>query len=86
MTAPEIASPWMTVQQVVAYTQTSRPTILAALKAHETGDGSVHPLKGYRANPDGGRWRIHVQDVDAWVRGEEPVSFPAQVTRSRRTA
>ena len=62
MSAP--ASPWMTVAQVVAYSITGERDVLAAL-----ADGS---LRGYQRTA-GGRWRIHRDDVDAWLRGEPPV-------------
>ena len=61
MTAP--SSPWMTVPQVQTYSATGKADVLAAL-----ADGS---LRGYQRRA-GGRWRIHRDDVDSWLRGEAP--------------
>lgn len=54
------ASPWLTVPEAAAYARRDRHTILDAL-----GD---HTLRGHRRG-DRGRWRIHVDDLDAWIRG-----------------
>ncbi|WP_375482873.1 helix-turn-helix domain-containing protein [uncultured Jatrophihabitans sp.] len=53
-------SPWLVVGEVQAYARAGKREVLAAL-----ADGS---LRGYQARPNG-RWRIHRDDVDAWLRG-----------------
>jgi excisionase family DNA binding protein len=55
-------APWLTVRQAASRTQRGKQTILNALACEE--------LRGYRRG-DRGRWRIHYQDLDAWVRGEK---------------
>lgn len=52
---------WFTPQQAGEYTGWSAKTIHRALR-----DGS---LKGTQ-HTTGGRWRIHIEDLDAWQRGE----------------
>ena len=69
MTAP---SPWMTVREAATYTRRSQRTILTAL-----GDDS---LRGHRPG-ERGRWRVHVDDLDAWVRGERADVQIQRVTR-----
>ena len=63
MTAP---SPWMTVPEVAAYARMGRTEILTALNDES--------LRGHQTKP-GGKWRVHVEDVDAYLRGEvaEPI-------------
>lgn len=70
-------SPWLKVPEAADRARCGVSTVLRALAAEE--------LRGYQGGK-GGRWRIHVDDLDAWVRGETAeVRVPA-VTRSRRSA
>lgn len=55
------ASPWLTVPEAAKRARRNRHTILDALACEE--------LRGHRRG-DRGRWRVHVDDLDAWVRGE----------------
>lgn len=67
-------SPWLTPTEACGRARCSERTILEALRSQE--------LRGYQSGR-GGRWRIHVEDLDAWVRGETAeVQVPA-VTRRR---
>lgn len=54
---------WHSVKTATTYSGYSARTILDALR-----DGS---LKGAQRT-EGGTWRIHVDDLDAWLRGERP--------------
>ena len=54
-------APWLTVREATARARIGQRELLAAL-----ADGS---LRGHQNKP-GGRWRIHRDDVDAWLRGE----------------
>jgi excisionase family DNA binding protein len=74
MTAITVEGPWLTVRQAAARAQRGRRTILNALD-DET-------LRGYRRG-ERGRWRIHVDDVDAWVRGEKA---DVQIAGARRAS
>lgn len=78
MTGPILDSPWMTVLEVANYARSSRSEVLAALN-----DGTLHGSQ-LRKN---GRWRIHRDDVDAWLRGEPaPERRPQRYTSSRRAS
>lgn len=67
-------SPWRTPKEAADYTRCSVDTLLDALRSQE--------LRGYQSG-SGGRWRIHLDDLDAWVRGEvADVQIPA-VSRRR---
>lgn len=68
------AGPWLTVLQAAARAQRSRRVVMAAL-ADES-------LRGYRPG-ERCHWRIHQDDVDAWVRGERA---PVRIVSSRRSA
>lgn len=70
----ENRSPWLTVPQAAARSHHGRAMILAAL-ADES-------LRGHQPKPKA-HWRIHVDDLDAWVRGEPA---PVQFHTARRTA
>lgn len=64
MTAAGVTdSPWLVVPEVQAYARASRHEVIDALN-----DGS---LRGYQRAP-GGKWRVHRDDVDAWLRGDSP--------------
>lgn len=54
---------WHDTNSAAAYAGHHRQTIADALR-----DGS---LKGAQRVPNG-RWRIHRDDLDAWLRGEKP--------------
>lgn len=60
-------SPWMTLPEVQAYARSGRVELLAAL-----ADGS---LRGHQRKA-GGRWRVHRDDVDAWLRSEPAAPLP----------
>lgn len=73
----DVQSPWLTLPQAVSYSKRGRTLITEALHRGE--------LRGYQATP-AGRWTIHRDDLDAWIRGEiAPVEVPS-ITRPRRTA
>jgi excisionase family DNA binding protein len=59
MTAP-IDTPWLTLAEVCEYGRIGRKEVLAALKSDE--------LIGHQTK-EGGRWRVHRDDVDSWLRG-----------------
>lgn len=68
-----IESPWLTAREAAEYSRRSAGTINKALR-----DGSLRGSQKVR----GGDWRIHRDDLDAWIRGElAPVIVPAKVTR-----
>jgi excisionase family DNA binding protein len=54
---------WLTVATAADYSGYGIDTIWEALRAGA--------LRGYRRH-ERGRWRIAVEDVDAWIRGEDP--------------
>lgn len=54
-------SPWFTVTEAAARARVNVDTIGDALRS---GD-----LRGYQSGR-GGRWRIHVNDIDSWIKGE----------------
>ncbi|KJF21923.1 DNA-binding protein [Rhodococcus sp. AD45-ID] len=60
MTALE--TPWMTVKEVAAYSRRSGDAVYIALQSGE--------LKASQSKAPKGRWNIHRDDVDAWLRGE----------------
>lgn len=51
---------WLTVDEVVTYTGRSRTEVYAALQCEEL-PGSQRAKRG--------RWRVHTDDVDTWMRG-----------------
>lgn len=57
-------SPWLTTKQVAEYAGMHPKTVQNALQ-----DGE---LIGYQRTEPHGRWRIHVEDADAWIRGDAP--------------
>ena len=61
MSAP--TSPWLTTREACAYSGFGLSKVLTALH-----DGD---LVGRQSGP-GGRWRIHVDAVDAWLDGSRP--------------
>lgn len=67
-------SPWLTV------TEAAERARIAASDLHRALAGDE--LRGYQ-RVKGGKWRINVEDLDAWIRGEiADVRIPA-VTRGR---
>lgn len=67
---------WLTPAQAAEHTGYSVDTITDALRS---GD-----MRGHHRT-EGGRWRIAIEDADAWVRGEDPA--PVQIPSiTRRTA
>lgn len=69
-----VDTPWMTVPEVAAYARSSRTEVLEAL--------TDESLRGSQVKP-GGKWRVHRDDVDAWLRGLPAVSSPAPITSRR---
>lgn len=59
---PYPRSPWMSVPSVADYTGHHRSTVRVAL---ESGELHGHQRR-YR-----GRWNLHIDAVDAWMRGED---------------
>jgi excisionase family DNA binding protein len=68
-------SPWYNLPDAATYAAgASSDTIGDALRSGE--------LRGYQAAA-GGKWRIHRDDLDAWIRGEiAPVEVP-KITRRK---
>ena len=62
MTSPRV---WHSPASAAVYADASVDTIGDALRS---GD-----LLGYQ-RVAGGKWRIHVTDLDAWIKGEPPVT------------
>lgn len=71
MTAVPVG-PWLTLPQAAERAKAGVRTLSRAL-ADET-------LRGHQA-VKGGKWRIHVEDLDAWVRGEKADVQIAKITR-----
>jgi excisionase family DNA binding protein len=67
-------TPWMVLAEVCEYARGGRDEVLTAL-----ADGS---LRGYQVKP-GGKWRIHRDDVDTWLRGEQAQPIDARFTGRR---
>lgn len=75
MTAADVPTPWLLLPEAMTYARIGRTDLIAAL---ETG-----ALRGHQTKP-GARWRIHRDDLDAWLRGEKPPAI--NPTFTRRTA
>lgn len=63
------SSPWLTQREAADYARRGVGVINEALR---TGQ-----LRGFQSKPGGkgkrgGTWRVHVADLDAWIRGEDP--------------
>lgn len=67
------ASPWNTTPEASAYTKRTSNEILAAAKAGA--------LIGHQNGPRG-RWLFHVDDLDAWIRGEVSPARPVNARRA----
>lgn len=72
--APPFDRVWMSITEVVGYSGVNSSTVGDALR-----DGSLRGWQVVR----GGKWRVHRDDVDAWLRGLPPVSEAPRVTRRR---
>jgi excisionase family DNA binding protein len=68
------SSPWLTVGEAAERARTGASELHRALAADE--------LRGYQRKT-GGKWRIHVEDLDAWVRGEIADVRVPSITRGR---
>lgn len=67
-------SPWLTVAEAAGRARCHRDTVLNALRSEK--------LRGYQAVAPKGTWRIHEDDLDAWVRGEvADVQVPSTTRR-----
>lgn len=74
-----IESPWLTAPEAATYSRRHINTINLALRSGE--------LKGQQ--PSGkrlGRWLIHRDDIDAWIRGEVAEARPTPVVARRSKA
>ncbi|MGH3627488.1 MAG: helix-turn-helix domain-containing protein [Sciscionella sp.] len=66
---PSAATPWLTVAEAAIRARRVRQTVRRAL---EVGDLDGHQTRR------GGRWQIHIDAVDAWVRGK-PITTQRQI-------
>ena len=58
--APELARKWLSVEEAAFVTGVSSTELYEALRSHEL------PGSQRRKNT---KWRIHVDDLDTWMRG-----------------
>jgi hypothetical protein len=70
-----IATDWMTVPEVIDYARSSRTEVQRRCVPAR--------LRGHQVKPQG-KYRIHRDDVDAWLRGVAPAPINPKFTR--RTA
>lgn len=82
------SSPWKTQAEAAEYAKCGVRTINEALRKGE--------LVGHQSKPGGrtetgrprrgGTWRIHIEDLDAWIRGEDAPAAPdvPRIDRARR--
>lgn len=68
-------TPWLTSSEAADRARCNVDTLQDALRSQE--------LRGYQGGGKKGRWRIHVEDLDAWVRGETAEVQVPTVTRRR---
>lgn len=63
-----IESPWMTFAEACEYARVGQQSMYRALRTHElkATQGAVRP------GTVRGRWRIHRDDLDTWIRGDKP--------------
>lgn len=66
-------SPWLTVDEARAYARCGRQQMYRAL---HTGE-----LVGTQRKRPQGTWRIHRDDLEAWLRGNQPESAPIKLKR-----
>ena len=72
-----VDTPWLEVPEAAEYARRHTQTIKNALR-----DGS---LRGSQTKRNG-KWLVHRDDLDAWLRGEiADVQPPAVTRRSRRS-
>jgi len=58
-------SPWMTFAEACAYSKIGEKSLYRALRV-----GDLPAVQGLsKPNTQGGRWRIHRDDLDSWLRG-----------------
>lgn len=69
--SPPVVGPWLSPQQAGTRVQRHERTVRNALHEWVSSRGK-RGLRGFQEGP-GCCWRIHVDDVDAWVRGEKPI-------------
>lgn len=74
---PQADTPWMTPREAAAWSRRHYQTVYDALRLYEA-TRHKQGLRGYRS--DGGRWSIHRDDVDAWIRGERPAHHHLHIT------
>lgn len=67
---------WVSPKQASEHVGVHVETVAKALREGE--------LRGYQRKPNG-RWRIAIEDVDAWIKGEPPANTAAP-TITRRSA
>ncbi len=71
-----VETPWLTVDEAAEYARKSRSTVMIALRDDT--------LRGAQTGRNG-KWLIHREDLDTWIRGDRAdVRVPA--TTRRRTA
>ena len=67
-------TPWLTVPEAAAYAKRHTQTIKNALR-----DGSLRGSQTQR----NGKWLVHRDDLDAWLRGEVAEVVPPRITRRK---
>lgn len=73
-------SPILTVKEAAAYARCCDRLIYRALRRRELkGSQGVGPVQTPR-----GTWRIHRDDLDAWLRGENPEQHTTKLKRVTR--
>lgn len=75
---PSSDSPWRSPEEVAVIARRKTSTINKALRAGE--------LRGRQPGGKGGKWLVHVDDVDAWIKGEEPADIPIPAVSRRRAS
>lgn len=71
---PPVDSPWYEVPEAAQYARRHPQTIKNALR-----DGS---LRGSQTVKNG-KWLVHRDDLDAWLRGEIADVVPPRITRRK---
>lgn len=75
---PNNDSPWRTPEEVAVIARRKTSTINKALRAGE--------LRGRQPGGKGGKWLVHIDDVDAWIRGEDPADVQIPTVTRRRAS
>ena len=78
-TPPDSQSSWMGVNEAAAYMRCHPKTVLKMLANEQAKPGSG--LMGHQKTVPNGVWRIHRDDVDAWIRGDRSEKSPRQQRR-----